>query len=724
MIHNGTVWERSGGAQGVTSVNGQQGAVSLNTDSIAQGLTHLYWSNALGDARYPVLSGSYADPSWITSLAWSKLSGTPTTIAGYGITDFNSLGDARYLGLTATAANASQWAGYTLDTTSIYSTGIDAIMARTSGTSGSRFINAGAMSAFLGLGNGAFLNASATAVDGTLVQRYGGGFVQAVYFNQSGGAVDEVALGSNLAGIDSSGYFRKFSAGSVQSWLGLGSNAYNSTPYLPLSGGTISGQLNFSGGTFPHVNGNGSSLTLSANGNWNSGATSLIQLGTSDLTFWSNGGVFHFNNASGTTIVSINSLNGRVSASGFSAGGSSAQALTADGGTLTLGSGATNDWTHLQSTTHAGTYWVQNAWDGTYWQLTSNHPSPVNVGRANVAGSAENFPISARGNTDFNTITNNSIQAGDDTAPHRPGDFVSLLTLNNGDRGLQIAGGYTNDSLFFRGWSSSGAAFTAWRSVLHDGNYLNYGDASANANTLVKRDGNGDITGHYFNAAGTPVDGSISPAAFYVSNGDAYIRKISLAQVQTALGLGSAAYASAGAFQAAENQRLSTGNNVSFAQVSSGAFIKTGGTSAQFLKADGSVDGNTYASSSALSGYLPLTGGTLSGSLTATAFYNSSDIRLKQLDARPLDFGRLDQLELIAYYWKDQRDTRLHYGYSAQMVEALYPGLVGNDSQGLKAVNYTELHSLQIAAVKNETELLKEKITLLEREVVRLGGAI
>lgn len=32
-------------------------------------------------------TGSYANPSWITSLAWSKVSSTPTTLTGYGITD-------------------------------------------------------------------------------------------------------------------------------------------------------------------------------------------------------------------------------------------------------------------------------------------------------------------------------------------------------------------------------------------------------------------------------------------------------------------------------------------------------------------------------------------------------------------------------------------------------------------------------------------------------------
>ena len=43
---------------------------------------------AIGAGVGDVLTGgSYANPSWITSLAWSKISTTPTTLAGYGITD-------------------------------------------------------------------------------------------------------------------------------------------------------------------------------------------------------------------------------------------------------------------------------------------------------------------------------------------------------------------------------------------------------------------------------------------------------------------------------------------------------------------------------------------------------------------------------------------------------------------------------------------------------------
>ena len=63
-----------------------------------------------------------------------------------------------------------------------------------------------------------------------------------------------------------------------------------------------------------------------------------------------------------------------------------------------------------------------------------------------------------------------------------------------------------------------------------------------------------------------------------------------------------------------------SGNITAVGNVEASAIIKTGGTSAQFLKADGSVDTNTYATTDAMAAavgnYLPLLGGTLSGDLT------------------------------------------------------------------------------------------------------------
>jgi hypothetical protein len=55
--------------------------------------------------------------------------------------------------------------------------------------------------------------------------------------------------------------------------------------------------------------------------------------------------------------------------------------------------------------------------------------------------------------------------------------------------------------------------------------------------------------------------------------------------------------------------------------------VKNGGTSSQFLKADGSVDSSTYLTTSAASStYLPLAGGTLTGALSGTSATFSSSV--------------------------------------------------------------------------------------------------
>lgn len=55
---------------------------------------------------------------------------------------------------------------------------------------------------------------------------------------------------------------------------------------------------------------------------------------------------------------------------------------------------------------------------------------------------------------------------------------------------------------------------------------------------------------------------------------------------------------------------LGAANVTSAGNVSGNAFIKFGGTSSQFLKADGSVDANTYATTASLGSYVPYTGAT------------------------------------------------------------------------------------------------------------------
>ena len=77
-------------ANAVTSVNDFTGAVSLTTDNIPEGGRKYFSTDlvaAYGDTVYAKLGTIYNNPTFINTLAWSKLTGIPNTLLGYGITD-------------------------------------------------------------------------------------------------------------------------------------------------------------------------------------------------------------------------------------------------------------------------------------------------------------------------------------------------------------------------------------------------------------------------------------------------------------------------------------------------------------------------------------------------------------------------------------------------------------------------------------------------------------
>jgi hypothetical protein len=99
---------------------------------------------------------------------------------------------------------------------------------------------------------------------------------------------------------------------------------------------------------------------------------------------------------------------------------------------------------------------------------------------------------------------------------------------------------------------------------------------------------------------------------------------------------------------------------------------------------------------------LPLSGGTVSGSITATAFYASSDRRLKNIISRSGD--------MIEFTWKDKRDNKTHYGYVAQEVRKKMPEQVNRDEQGYMSVNYIEVLVAKVNALELEVQSLKDKL--------------
>lgn len=95
--------------------------------------------------------------------------------------------------------------------------------------------------------------------------------------------------------------------------------------------------------------------------------------------------------------------------------------------------------------------------------------------------------------------------------------------------------------------------------------------------------------------------------------------------------------------------------------------------------------------------------------ITATAFFESSDIRLKTvLGENPnVDLSKLD---VIKYLRTTHDKDKIRYGYSAQEVHDLCPELVNTDAEGYLSVNYTDTHTLLILSLQKRIAELERKL--------------
>jgi hypothetical protein len=182
---SGLAWTDVTGAPTTLAGYGITDAVPVTRTLTINGSAQDLSANRTWTVGDVLTSGSYADPSWITSLAyakitgaptpgsatfigltdvpatyvgqagklvrvnatpnalefidlstlsiaWGQLTGTPTTIAGYGITDFNTLGDARYVQLSSFLSAALSADFDTASTTYVDVTGLSVALAANS----------------------------------------------------------------------------------------------------------------------------------------------------------------------------------------------------------------------------------------------------------------------------------------------------------------------------------------------------------------------------------------------------------------------------------------------------------------------------------------------------------------------------------------------------------------------------------------------------------------
>ncbi len=112
----------------------------------------------------------------------------------------------------------------------------------------------------------------------------------------------------------------------------------------------------------------------------------------------------------------------------------------------------------------------------------------------------------------------------------------------------------------------------------------------------------------------------------------------------------------------------------------------------------------------------------ITGSLTAAGINYPSDIRLKT-DIQPLKnvLKNIEHIQPITYYFKDkQRHPATHQiGFSAQEIEKEFPELIQKTDEGYLSVNYPQMVSVAIQAIKEQQEQIRKLQEALQSEKMK-----
>lgn len=106
------------------------------------------------------------------------------------------------------------------------------------------------------------------------------------------------------------------------------------------------------------------------------------------------------------------------------------------------------------------------------------------------------------------------------------------------------------------------------------------------------------------------------------------------------------------------------------------------------------------------------------GNVTATAFYASSDLRLKNIITYPnYSAKQLAALPLVKYTWKNKENDSVHLGSIAQNVEKDFAELVNIDNKGYKSLDYATLGAIGVISLAREIIELKKEIKELKSKL-------
>ena len=104
------------------------------------------------------------------------------------------------------------------------------------------------------------------------------------------------------------------------------------------------------------------------------------------------------------------------------------------------------------------------------------------------------------------------------------------------------------------------------------------------------------------------------------------------------------------------------------------------------------------------------TSATFTSSVTATAFFGPSDMRLKTL-VEKVHTNSVANISEISYLWKDESmGKRIQVGYDASVVKEHMPNAVNTDAKGMLSVNYIQVLVAKVAALEEQVKKLQNGI--------------
>jgi hypothetical protein len=431
----------------------------------------------------------------------------------------------------------------------------------------------------------------------------------------------------------------------------------------------------------------------------------------------------------------LGNYGGWITSSGSISGSAGSVAWTNVTGRPTALSSFTNDSgyittpgniTRLWAASHPNDYYIVNNWTGSYWRLTTNHGSPVQVGYSDSTGSVAWTNVSSRP-TALSQFSNDL------------GNYGGWLTTGGKAADSELIDGIDSSRIVYGGGSSKVSGHSdanAWRDsgfYENEGGGSNWPSATWYNSINVRHSNQGNY--HGFQVAMSYYDNNLW---FRSYQGSGSFQSWAYAISSANIGSQSVSYASRsgranGNFYIDDNY----GNTV-VGVYSSYRFqgIYAMGDSYK-LAADGTTTGSLYGlawthsnaggQATYVSGHqmLVVVNGTTQTAISTDIWARGditaySDARVKTnvkvIDnavekvkaIRGVTFNRIDT----------ENDTKRHAGVIAQEVLAVLPEVVSTTGDGMHSVAYGNMVGLLIEAVKEQQTQIED----LKAEVKKLRG--